>query len=151
MGEVEIISTGHELITAIILESYVEIVRGDKISLFAPRSREIVPTKTHRMLVGTILQSATRETFYQDSHNLENDIVFIDRGECHGMKEGFLVNIYRPTFRAKDPLFDQYIPVPDQYVGEGLVLKAFDKNSTVLITRTREEVIPGDIVKTVSD
>jgi hypothetical protein len=151
VGEVEIISTGHELITAIILESYVEIVRGDKVSLFAPRSREIVPAKTHRMLVGTILQSATRETFYQDSHNLENDIVFIDRGECDGMKEGFLVNIYRPTFRAKDPLFDRFMPVPDQYVGEGMVLKAFDKNSTVLITRSREEVIPGDIVKTVSD
>jgi hypothetical protein len=32
-----------------------------------------------------------------------------------------------------------------------MVLKAFEKNSTVLITRSREEVWPGQIIKTVSD
>ena len=65
VGEVEITSTGHELATAIILDSYQEITKGDKICLFVPRGRELVPTKTHRMLTGTILYSASRtETFY---------------------------------------------------------------------------------------
>ncbi|MBI4966081.1 MAG: LysM peptidoglycan-binding domain-containing protein [Desulfomonile tiedjei] len=154
IGEVEITSTGHDLITAIVLDSYEEIKKGDRISLFAPKNREIVPTKTHRMLTGTILRSATRDvdTFYKDVHNLENDIVFIDRGECDGMKEGILVNIYRPALPIADPYFsNRRLVTPDSYLGEGMVLKAFEKNSTLLITRSREEILPGDIIKSVSD
>lgn len=152
VGEVEVTSVGHELATAIILDSYVEIVKGDKICLYAPRTREIVPSKTHRLLTGTILVSATRnDVFYVESNNLENDVVFIDRGECDGMREGMLVNIYRPSLPVDDPFFHRRINTPDRYVGEGLVLKAFDKNSTMLITRSKEEIIPGDIIKSVSD
>lgn len=154
IGEVEITSTGHDLVTAIILDSFEEIKTGDKISLFAPKRREIVPTKTHRMLTGTILRSATRDidSFYKEVHNLENDIVFIDRGECDGMKEGVLLNIYRPSLPVEDPYFrSRRLATPDTYLGEGMVLKAFEKNSTVLITRSREEILPGDIIKSVSD
>jgi len=152
VGEVEITSTGHEMATAIILDSYQEIVRGDKICLFVPRGREIVPTKTHRMLTGTILYSASRtETFYTQNNNLENDVLFIDRGECDGMREGLLVNIYRPSTPVPDPYFERRMPVPDRYVGEAIVLKPFEKNSTIAITRQREEILPGDIIKSVSD
>ncbi len=151
VGEVEIVSTGNELVTAIILDSYVEIQRGDKICLFVPRGREIVPSKTHRMLVGTVLNSASRHEFYADTHNLETDVLFIDRGECDGMVEGTLVNIYRPTTLVQDPYNMRMIPVPDKYVGEGMILKAFEKNSTLLITRQREEIVPGDVIKSVSD
>ena len=152
VGEIEITSTGHDLLTAVILDSYEELVVGDKLCLFVPRAAEIVPTKTHRMLVGTILRSATRNTFYTDSHNLENDVVFIDRGKCDGMKEGLLLNIYRPAHPVADPYFQgRRFSTPDRYVGEGMILKAFDKKSTVLITKTREEVVPGDTIKTVSD
>jgi hypothetical protein len=152
VGEVEIINTGHELATAIILDSYVEIVRGDRICLFTPRSRQIVPTKTHRMLTGTILRSGTRHDYYSDTQNLENDVVFIDRGSCDGMKEGLLFNIYRPSHPVADPYFiERRLSIPDRFLGEGMVLKAFEKNSTILITRSREEITPGDIVKSVSD
>jgi len=152
VGEMEITSTSHDLATGIILDSYVEIGVGDKVCLFAPREREIVPTKTHRMLAGTILQSATRSTWYQDVHNLENDIVFINRGECDGMFEGMLVNIYRPSHPIPDPYFPaRYVSIPDRYLGEGMVLKAFEKNSTLLITRSREEIQAGDVIKSVSD
>jgi hypothetical protein len=152
VGEIEITSTSHDLATAIILDSYVEIERGDKICLFTPREQEIVPTKTHRMLVGTILQSASRSTWYQDVHNLENDIVFVNRGECDGMSEGMLVNIYRPSEPTPDPYFpSRFVALPDRYLGEGMVLHAFEKNSTLLITRSREEIQAGDIIKSVSD
>ncbi len=151
VGEVEITNTSHELHTAIVLDSYVELKRGDRICLFTPRAREIVPSKTHRLLVGTILNSASRTAFYNDTHNLENDIVFINRGECDGVKEGTLLNIYRTNDSIHDPFFFRQIPVPDKYIGEGMVLKVFDRNSTVIITRSREEVVPGDIIKTVSD
>ncbi|MCX5862760.1 MAG: LysM peptidoglycan-binding domain-containing protein [Deltaproteobacteria bacterium] len=151
VGEIEITSTGHDLITAIILESYVELERGDKVCLYAPRAREIIPSKTHNLLTGTILASATRDTFYSDSSNIELDIVFIDRGECHGLKEGTLLNIYRPTHPVADPYSQKWLSIPDIFVGEGMILKAFEKNSTVLITRTREEIVPGDIFKSVSD
>ncbi len=151
IGEIEITSTGHNLATAIILDSYVEISRGDKICPFTPRTREIVPSKTHEMLTGTILANATGENFLYEQISLENDIVFIDRGECNGMREGMLVNIYRPTHPVTDPYFHRWLPIPDKYIGEGMVLKAFEKNSTLLITRSHEEIEPGDIIKSVSD
>lgn len=153
VGEVEIISTGHDLLTAIVLESYQELCRGDKVCLFTPRDRQIVPTKTHRLLTGTILAMAGRDIgTLMAPGGLENDVVFIDRGECDGMKEGMLLNIYRPATPVEDPYFrNRRLATPDAYVGEGLVLKAFEKNSTVLITRSREEVWPGQLIKTVSD
>ncbi len=151
VGEVEVVSTGHNLITAIILEGYEELVRGDKISLFVPRQREIVPSKTHRMLTGTIVLSAGKKGAYTDGSTMENDLVFVDRGDCDGMKEGMLVNIYKAGGLDPDPYTYRHVPLPDRYVGEGMVLKAFEKNSTVLITKTREEVIPGDLIKSVSD
>ena len=151
VGEVEITSTGHELATAIILESFVDIGVGDKICLYAPRPREIVPSKTHRMLTGSILVTATRDDPQMIHANYEGDIVVIDRGECDGMKEGLLLNIYRPSHPVEDPFFPQRLLLPDRFVGEGMVLKAFDKTSTVLINATREEVFPGDMIKSVSD
>ena len=83
---------------------------------------------------------------------MENDIVFINRGECDGMKEGMLLNIYRPSHPIPDKYYpSRFVSLPDRYVGEGMVLKAFTKNSTVLITRMREEIVAGDVVKSVSD
>lgn len=151
VGEIEITSTGNDLITAIILESYVELQRGDKVCLYAPRARDIVPSKTHKLWTGTILTSATRNTYYGDSSNIELDIVFIDRGECHGLREGTLINIYRPSHPVPDPYSQKWLATPDAFLGEGMILKTFEKNSTVLITRSREEIVPGDIVKSVSD
>ena len=151
VGEVEITSTGNELATAIVLESFVELGVGDKVSLFAPRPREIVPTKTHRMLTGTVLQTPNRDDPTVYHITFEGDVVFIDRGQCDGMKEGILLNIYRPTHPIDDPYFPQQLNLPDRYVGEGMVLKTFDKASTVLITTTREEIYPGDVIKSVSD
>ena len=153
VGEVEVTSTGHELVTAIILDSYIEIMKGDKISLFVPRAKEIVPTKTHRMLTGTIIRAASRsaDVPYTDPGSLENDVVFIDRGEADGLTEGMLLNIYRPSRPVQDPFFLRRIDTPDRHVGEAMVLKPFHKNSTVIITKSREEVFPGDIIKSVSD
>ncbi|MFH0822430.1 MAG: hypothetical protein V2B18_06740 [Pseudomonadota bacterium] len=151
VGEVEVTSTGHELVTCIILESYVELQRGEKITLFTPRDKEVIPSKTHRLLTGTILNSATRDAFYLNTSNLENDIVFIDRGECDGVRDGMLVNVYKPSQPQIDPFHQRQINTPDRFAGEGMVLKAFQNNSTVVITRSREEILPGDIIKTVSD
>jgi hypothetical protein len=157
IGEVEVTSTGHNLATAIVLDSYVEIQRGDKICLYTPRSRQIVPSKTHLMLTGTIIAAASAggnsfgELWPAELTSLENDIVVIDRGECNGMREGMLLNIYRPPHPVTDPYFHRWLNTPDKYVGEGMVLKAFEKNATVLITRSREEIVPGDIIKSVSD
>jgi hypothetical protein len=153
VGEVEVVSTGHDLITAIVLESYQELVRGDKVCLFTPRDRQIVPSKTHRLLTGTILTMAGKEFgTLMAPGALENDVVFVDRGECDGMKEGMLLSIYRPAVPVEDPYFrNRRLATPDAFIGEGLVLKAFEKNSTVLITRSREEVWPGHIIKSVSD
>ncbi len=147
VGEVEITSTGHDLITGIILESYVEIERGDKICFYAPRTRQIVPSKTHRMFTGTIVVSASKEANPSTAINLENDIVFVDRGECDGVRDGTLVNVYRPAEPVSDPYFPKWVSTPDAYLGEGIVLKAFEKNSSLLITRSREEIMPGDIIK----
>jgi hypothetical protein len=151
IGEIEITSTGNNLATAIVLDSYVEIERGDKICLYTPRSREIVPSKTHLMHTGTILTAATGTNFLGELSSLENDIVVIDRGECNGMREGMLINIYRPPHPVTDPYFHRWVTIPDKYIGEGMILKAFEKNATVLITRSREEIVPGDVIKSVSD
>jgi hypothetical protein len=153
VGELEIVNTGHELATAIVLELYEPIRKGDKICLFVPRRREIVPTKVHRMLTGTIIYSPTKQfMFNRDSINFENDMVFVDRGQCHGMKEGMLMNIYRPTHPRPDPYFPgKRLNVPDKYIGEGMILKVDDRNSVMLITRSRQEIKPGDVFKSVSD
>jgi len=151
VGEVEITSTGHDLITGIVLESFVEIERCDKVCFYVPRLRQLVPTKTHKLFTGTILVSAGREANASTAINLENDIVFVDRGECDGVRDGTLVNVYRPSEPVMDPYFPRWVAPPDAYLGEGIVLKAFEKNSSLLITRSREEIVPGDIIKSVSD
>ncbi len=153
IGELEVVNTGHELATAIVLELYEPIRRGDKICLFVPRRQEIVPTKVHRMLTGTILYSATKQfMFNRDSINFENDLMFVDRGKKHGMKEGMLLNIYRTTYPTPDPFFPgKRLNLPDKYVGEGMIIKVDKKNSMMLITRSRQEVKPGDVFKSVSD
>jgi hypothetical protein len=151
IGEVEIVSTGQDLITGIVLESYAEIERGDKICFYVPRTRQIVPSKTHRLFTGTILVTANKEGYSLLNSSAENDVVFVDRGQCDGVSDGTLVNIYRPAEPVLDPYFPRWTLTPDAYVGEGIVLKTFDKNATILITRCREEIVPGDIVKSVSD
>ncbi len=151
VGEVEIISTGHDLITGIVLESFSEIERGDKITFYVPRTKEIVPSKTHRLFTGTILVTANKEGYSLLNSSAENDVVFVDRGECDGVTDGTLVNIYRPAEPVTDPYFSRWTLPPHAYIGEGIVLKTFDRNASILITRCREEIVPGDIVKSVSD
>jgi len=151
VGEVEIVSTGHDLITGIVLESYAEIERGNKVCFYVPRAKQIVPSKTHRLFTGVILATANKEGYSFLNSSSENDVVFVDRGECDGVSDGTLVNIYRPAEPVADPYFPRWTLNPDAYMGEGIVLKTFDKNATILITRCREEIVPGDVVKSVSD
>ncbi len=97
--------------------------------LFTPRDRQIVPSKTHRLLTGTnVLTMAGRDIgTLMAPGGLENDVVFINRGECDGMKEGCTSHIPSRPARRGPVLPEPQTRYTRRVVGECMVLKAFEK------------------------
>ena len=132
--EANVLKSGKIVYTGEIIDSTSEITVGD--GLF-PMSREdvLVTLKESSLdLSGYIIEDLEDRVLLG-----EHDFCFIDLGIKHGVKAGHSFSIYRRSKDAKN--------LPPYFVGNLIVLKVQDNNSTCLITNSLREIAIGDTIR----
>ncbi len=141
LGELKVIEVEVDVSTAKIEDSYAEIHNGDLIKpYFEPLAEKVkVKTTDVESLHGYIIASKRGSKILG-----ENDIVYIDRGVEDGVERGNAFTVYKPCELIKDGLHDEMIRIPEEILGELIVLKTNGHTSVGLITQSYKEMHPGE-------
>ncbi|HHW96496.1 MAG TPA: LysM peptidoglycan-binding domain-containing protein [Myxococcota bacterium] len=140
LGVTKVTSTETELNKAVLLISFEEIFRGDRVAPFAPVQRSVPPVRNASDLEATVV------TTFDDIHYLgEYHYAIIDKGSDDGVMAGnrFLV-------REQGDGVDEYNPKPKKRKdfpmetrGEIIVIETYEKTSLGLVTYANREVEVG--------
>lgn len=132
-------------VTAMIVKSFEEIERGDRIGpSFGDFGRSVVRAPNARNLLGRI--AATQERGVGEVG--QDHLVFLDRGRADGVVPG---NVFF-ALRAGDGLEAHELPpaegstLPAERLGELLVVDVQERSSTAVVLESRRELRVGDRV-----
>lgn len=139
LGVLRVTSTDTEENRAVILRSFEEIQRGDRVAPFAPVARTVPPVRNTRTAFGNIVA-----TFDEVGMLGEYHYVVLDRGSDHGVMAGnrFLVRL-RGDGRIKLDK-DDLERFPYETYGEILVIETQPTTSLGTITYAVRELAVGD-------
>ena len=74
--------------------------------------------------------------------------VFIDKGENDGIEPGQFYSIYLQENARPNPEKFKEVALTPYLVGELIVLHAEKTTATALITNSRQQILPGNLVRT---
>ncbi|HEY0840740.1 MAG TPA: LysM peptidoglycan-binding domain-containing protein [Vulgatibacter sp.] len=148
LGWVRILSADRKerYATGVIVQSNVEIERGDKVGPGGVAlSRRVERTAATRSVSGTIAATLGDEV----AELAQGHFVILDRGSHHGLERGNALAVIRATDGLEDdglsPRFDADMPVEN--IGEVVVVDARERTSVALVVRSLRELRRGDRVQ----
>jgi hypothetical protein len=139
LGRAEISEVHAEASFARVVTSYAEIAPGDRVMPYEMLPSEIVESPAGEDVEGTIVAFQPNRI-----RTGEGDMVILDRGTRDGVTSGRRFDLFRPGREARDPATLTKVLVPDDVIGGLFVMRASEKTSLALITRSRTDVIIGD-------
>lgn len=143
LGSLTIIGVGAP-ITGEIDVSYREIERGERLTPYTKPVAEVVVAPAGKDVRGFIVAGLEGKKEFS-----ENDIVYIDRGFEHGLREGNLLDVLRERDKVKDPFTKKKARLPSEVIGRVLVMDTRVGSSTAIILKVFESIRAGDGVRTV--
>ena len=143
LGIAEITEVGKELAAAAVVKSFHEMQVGDKLMPFEKRSEKIPLSPSASGIQGKILAAEEARTMLGD-----HDLVFIDRGQRDGIRNGQQYLIYDAAERHVDPQSGVQASLPPVEQGTLLVLHTENETATAIITATKKDIAPGARFKT---
>ncbi len=143
LGRAEITEIHPESSFVKIVVSYSEIQPGDRVIPFVEDPQRIAEVHDTSSVRGQIVA-------YQP-YRLRSgggDLVILDGGTVQGIKPGRRFEIFRAGREVRDPVTLTKVLVPDDVIGEAFVVKASDKTSLALVTRSETDLLIGDHYRT---
>jgi hypothetical protein len=119
--------------------SYAEIEPGDRLMAYEEEPVDFTVVRSQRKLDGAVVGVQLYRQYA-----LRGDIVLIDRGSDDGVQRGVLFEVFRAGKEVLDPVSAAKTLVPDDVVGELMVLKTSQSTSLGLLTRADHPVRVGD-------
>lgn len=139
IGIARVTSTDTELNRVVLLRSYEEIARGDRVAPFAPVAREVPPVRNASAVSGNIVA-----TFEQVPMLGEYHYVVIDRGSDHGVKPGNRFVVQKRGDGRIEVDKDDLERLPYEIYGEIIIVETQPESSLGLITYSLRELQVGD-------
>ncbi len=139
LGVVRVTSTDTEENRAVILRSFEEVHRGDRVAPFAPVARIVPPVRNTSAVSGNIVA-----TFDDVGMLGEYHYVVLDRGEDHGVAAGnrFLVRLRGDGREEVDE--DDLDRFPYETYGEVIVIETQPATCVGAVTYALRELAVGD-------
>lgn len=141
VGGVQVIDTSPKMATALIAQAYRPIVRGDYVAAwpeeFGSRVAPVPSTEESKGYIVDTMGDALGPLG-------EYHVVFIDRGRNHGVQRG---NIFSVIDRG-DGFTRRVSNLPNEIVGELMVIDVQDAGATAIITFAARELSVGDKIMT---
>ncbi|MEK6759457.1 MAG: LysM peptidoglycan-binding domain-containing protein [Deltaproteobacteria bacterium] len=143
LGSVDVISTG-SVIVGRLDKTYKEVSPGARLRAYKEPAADVTVTQTEAVVDGVII--AALEDMTQIA---KGDIAYIDKGARQGLMKGNLLHISRRSDVVADPLDrKKKITLPQQALGEMVVVETDDDVSTAIIVKSFKAINPGDKVST---
>jgi hypothetical protein len=140
LGRATIIATNEgKAHTALITRSFETIKRGDEVIPFFPPQEELAIKKAESPLYGWVIASKQAKL-----ELVEGDIVYIDKGEEHQIRPGYLFNVFRRGGKVDNPDAFGKAKLPDEPFARLVVISTQQKTATAVIVHSRFSVHVGD-------
>jgi LysM domain len=146
LGTAKAVKVDPKAVTVIIGQSVEPIERGDLLGPWTEKLyRPVSQRPSHRDVNGRILAAQI------DVLNMlgEQHIVFVDKGKADGVEEGNVFRVVRSgdRFGLEPGAIPSDSSLPDEVVGDLLVIDVKDNTCTALVTRSLLELAIGDRVE----
>lgn len=142
-GVVEITAVEPNFAIGKILTSYREIEINDRLMPYVRRDAEIPDRPGMEGLLGRVIKPEEENVLIgQDA------IVFIDKGENDGVQPGQEYAIFLQESARPNPSEVRKVDLTPLHIGDLRVLHTEPNTATVLVTRSKQPVVAGNIVKT---
>ena len=142
LGQVRITSQANGIYRATVEKAFQEISRGDRLKPAKEIDTRIVPSYPENELSGNVLY-IRNNAFEAGQHQ----VIGISLGEKLGLKPGSALSIFRAGRKIKDQITGETVTLPEEEIGQALVLVPQQDASIALITKSTESVNIGDSVK----
>lgn len=137
IGGLQIVDTSPKVATAVIAQAYRPVERGDYVAPWPESFGErVAPVPATTEAKGYIVDTMGDVLGPLGEH----DVVFIDRGRNHGVQRG---NIFTVLDRG-DRFTREVSGLPNEAVGELMVLDVQDSGATAIVTYAAREITVGD-------
>jgi len=141
LGTVKILSKEKGVYRGLVTQAFREISRGDRLKPAQAVETRITPITPKQRLHGSVL--------YIQNHGTaagQNQIIGINLGLKHGMRDGMTLSIYRAGRRIEDRTKETSLTLPQEDVAKIIIMKAQRDASLALVTYSTSAIHLGDIV-----
>jgi nucleoid-associated protein YgaU len=139
LGTAEVTEIHPESSFVRIASSYSEIEPGDRVTPYKPEPNEFVTEHRQGGPSGVVVSVPIHRQYA-----LNGDVIIIDRGSEDGVATGHEFQLYRAGKEVRDPVTTTKTLVPDDVLGELMVLTTNPTTSLALLVRARREIAVGD-------
>jgi LysM repeat protein len=140
LGWLEITRVGPESSEAFIKASNAEILRGDRLI------RRIEPALEVPVRVGDVAGVDGQVALVPDDRSImgQRDVIFLNRGTDQGVDVGSALELFRPGAVVQDRVTGIDHALPDEVVGNLIVVSARPESAAAIITHSTVDVLLGD-------
>ncbi len=140
LGVAKVTSTDSKLNKSVLLTTFEEIERGDRVAPFAPLQRQVPPVKNASAVAGNVVLTFDDVPYLGEFH-----YVVVDRGTSDGVQAGnrFVVREKGDGVPRFNPSEKKRKDFPEEIYGEILVIEAGEKTSLGIVSYTNREFEVG--------
>ena len=143
LGELKIGQVKENVADARIINSYREIQDGDRIAPFTPPLSQEIPFTPNQIALDGYVVANKNDTVSMG----KDEIIYIDKGAQDGVLRGNVFEVYLPGETKLDAATGQTVNLPDQVIGQLLVVDPRSTTSVVLCIVSLREFTPGDHIR----
>lgn len=142
LGQVRITSRAGGVYRGEVIKAFEELSRGDRLKPARTIDPYIVPTYPENELAGSVLYIRN-----DAAEAGQHQIIGISLGQQAGVQAGTALSIYRAGRRITDRVTGEELILPEEEIGQALVLVPQQDASIALITKSTRPINIGDSVR----
>jgi hypothetical protein len=141
LGLLEVTEVRNGILRARVAYGCEAMSTGDRVAPFVlpPFPEGKIARPAARTVEGTVLESPRSGQVYGLQHP-----VFLDRGLNQGVAPGDVFAISRPSRPEVHPVTGAVLPIPQERLGEAVVIRVTEESSTAVLTASGKEIQAGD-------
>jgi hypothetical protein len=142
LGQIEIRSESNGIYRGVVLQTFEELSRGDRLKPAKQIDTRITPDYPEGTLAGKVLYIRN-----DAAEAGQNQVIGISLGAGDGLRAGTALSIHRAGRTVKDKVTGKKVLLPEEKIGELLVLTAQDKASLALVVESTASINVGDAIR----
>ncbi|MDQ6961290.1 MAG: LysM peptidoglycan-binding domain-containing protein [Mariprofundaceae bacterium] len=142
LGQLKVISKSGDLYRASVVKTFTEFTNGDRLRPADDMNDHVTLNYPTEKIRGHIVYMRNAIAEVGKDH-----IVAIDLGIRHGVSVGSVLSVHRLGRLVQDPLDGEDRTLPDEKIGEMIVLAVQDEASMAIITQSSDSISFQDVIR----